>query len=143
VNFAFHTDADAVQFAKLFDTPEKNDRLYAGLKWAKAMRLNAYFGVCPHCFKNDGHVEAGSSHFIYCKEHKVSWWAGVFDREHTEEEQRRKWAEEGIDDCQEIEPFLWPLTVDEWNERAASESGMSVARAAKVLSCREDRDVPF
>jgi tetratricopeptide (TPR) repeat protein len=130
VTFAFHTDADAVQFATLFDTPEKAELLAAGQKWAAAMAADALFGACPHCFKNNGYVEIGSSHIYYCKEHKVSWCAGVFDREQTEEEQRRIYAEEGIADCAEIEPFIWPLTIDEWNESKAAEYRLAALAAA-------------
>ncbi|MGO9233585.1 MAG: hypothetical protein ACLP4V_05645 [Methylocella sp.] len=38
----------------------------------------------------------------------------------TEEEQRRAYAER-IEQTERIEPFCWPLTVEQWREREAAE----------------------
>ena len=68
-----------------------------------------YFGGCPTCGKNDGYVNAGSTHVFYCTEHRVSWifGANLFSgwRDETEEEQREKYKL--IEDFERVEP-LWP-----------------------------------
>jgi hypothetical protein len=73
------------------------------------MSANAYFGLCPICHKTDGYLNAGQSHRFYCKEHKTSWLAGsnLFSdwRDQTEEEQRRKWAEVGLDMFENVTPY--------------------------------------
>jgi hypothetical protein len=50
-----------------------------------------FFGVCPTCGSNDGHVNLGSVHWFICHEHKVRW---VWDSDMFEEwkyETEEKW----------------------------------------------------
>ena len=35
-----------------------------------------YFGGCPHCGHNDGHVNNGPDHWFICYQHKTKWLAG-------------------------------------------------------------------
>ncbi len=79
-----------------------------GLTAADQAFLDDYFGVCPHCEKTDGYVNAGSTHVFYCDEHKVSWIAGanLFSgwRDETEEEQRKKYKHI---ETHKRDPHLW------------------------------------
>lgn len=76
-----------------------------------------HFGVCPECHKNDGFINAGCSHWFYCKEHKTRWRFGsnLFScwRDETEDEQRRIWDALGFDEFKEIEEY-YPL----WEQEA-------------------------
>jgi hypothetical protein len=71
-----------------------------------------HFGVCPVCHKTNGYLNAGRSHRFYCEEHRKSWCVGsnLFSswRFETEEEQRRKWDEIGLDGFEEVEPYSGP-----------------------------------
>lgn len=68
-----------------------------------------YFGGCPECGDNDGYANAGKAHIFYCKEHKTQWVAGanLFSscRGETEEEQRKKYNEIGLDTFREVKPL--------------------------------------
>src|SRR6266542_5241057 len=74
--------------------------------------FESHFGTCPECHEYDGWLNAGSSHRFYCKEHRTSWLVGsnLFSdwRSETEEEQRHKWNELGMDNFQNVEPFYPP-----------------------------------
>jgi hypothetical protein len=68
----------------------------------------AGFGVCPICGKSDRYLNAGRTQVFYCAEHKKSWCAGsnIFSswRFETEDEQRRKWNEVGLDTFERVDP---------------------------------------
>jgi hypothetical protein len=68
--------------------------------------IDDYFGVCPHCGKNDGFINVGRSHWFFCKEHRVKWCAGanLFSswRHETEAEQRRIYNEIGLGEFEEL-----------------------------------------
>jgi hypothetical protein len=68
-----------------------------------------YFGGCPTCGKNDGFVNAGSTHVFYCEEHRVTWIYGsnIFSgwRDETEAGQRERYKV--IEGFERVEP-LWP-----------------------------------
>jgi|HubBroStandDraft_4_1064222.scaffolds.fasta_scaffold283101_3 hypothetical protein len=70
------------------------------------------FGLCPVCHKTDGFANAGRSHRFYCKEHKTSWHVGgnLFSswRGQTEDEQRRIWNEIGLEDFEDVKPYVHP-----------------------------------
>ena len=78
----------------------------------EGVTVEEHFGVCPHCHKTDGYLNAGKSHVFFCKEHKVSWNVGsnLFSswREQTEEEQRQLWDEIGLETFERIEPYHPP-----------------------------------
>jgi len=44
---------------------------------AKMMKVDNYFGGCPHCGGNDGYANVGRSHWFFCKAHKTSWCIGA------------------------------------------------------------------
>jgi hypothetical protein len=71
--------------------------------------MSERFGTCPTCHKNDGYINAGSSHWFFCKEHRVKWCpaANLFSSWmfETKEEQRQQWEELGMDTFTEIEPY--------------------------------------
>jgi hypothetical protein len=67
-----------------------------------------YFGGCPTCGKNDGHLNVSRTHVFYCLEHRVSWIYGsnIFSdwRDETEAEQREKYRL--IEDFADVVPLL-------------------------------------
>jgi len=71
-----------------------------------------YWGVCPRCRRNDGYINAGRSHWFFCKEHRVKWCVGanLFSswRHETEAEQRRVYDEIGLGEFEQIEPLGLP-----------------------------------
>jgi hypothetical protein len=73
------------------------------------MKVENYFGGCPHCGRTDGYANAGKSHRFFCKDHRTSWCVGsnLFSswRDQTEDEQRRIWAEIGLDEFTDVEPL--------------------------------------
>jgi hypothetical protein len=72
--------------------------------------VDEYFGLCPHCHQQDGWLDIGKSHWIYCKEHRVKWCIGsnLFSswRQQTEEEQRQIYDDLGFGEFQEIRPYF-------------------------------------
>jgi hypothetical protein len=70
---------------------------------------NDYFGVCPHCGKNDGYLNVGKGHWFFCKEHRLKWLIGanLFSswRDQTEAEQRRLYDEVGLGDFDEYHEY--------------------------------------
>jgi hypothetical protein len=91
-----------------------------------------FIGLCPICHTNDGFINTGRTHVGYCKEHKKSWLVGsnLFSnwRHETEEEQRRIWADVGMDDFENVEPYFEPVPT-------AAEK-----LAAEIVALREDID---
>jgi len=84
----------------------------------KIIKVDRYFGGCPTCGGNDGYVNAGKGHFFFCREHRVSWFAGsnLFDswREQTETEQREEYKQiEGFERIEEPLPEgIWSTDPD-------------------------------
>ena len=37
---------------------------------------DVYWGVCPHCKRNDGYLNLGRGHWFLCHRHRVRWCAG-------------------------------------------------------------------
>src|SRR3974390_1906550 len=66
-----------------------------------------HFGVCPICGTNNGWINIGRGHWFYCKEHKVSWFAGsnLFSswRYETEAEQMAQYDELDFGSFREID----------------------------------------
>jgi hypothetical protein len=97
--------------------------------------FGGHFGVCPYCHKFDGWANAGKSHRMYCKEHRVSWYVGanLFGdwRDQTEEEQRRIWAEIGLDDFRHVEPFFPPE--DQEEEEAAYDEARDIGENSEMF----------
>jgi hypothetical protein len=65
-----------------------------------------YFGIRPHCHKNDGYVNVGAEHWFYCKEHKIRWCSGfnIFSswEDETEAQQCQQYDELGFGSYQVI-----------------------------------------
>jgi hypothetical protein len=68
-----------------------------------------YFGGCPRCGGSDGYVNIGKGHWFFCATHKTKWCVGwnLFSSwtDETEEEQRRKYYENGLDTYEDINPL--------------------------------------
>jgi hypothetical protein len=75
-------------------------------------KIDGSFGLCPICHKVDGWANAGKAHVLYCKEHKKTWCIGanIFSswRDQTEDEQRKIWKEIGLDEFEDVEPYVVP-----------------------------------
>jgi hypothetical protein len=76
------------------------------------VRQDDRFGLCPHCHRTDGFLNAGRNHWFYCEQHRVAWCGGsnLFScwKDESETEQRRKFAK--IEQYRDIEPFYWNST---------------------------------
>jgi hypothetical protein len=76
-----------------------------------------YFGVCPHCHKNDGFINISRSHWFLCDEHKVKWCVGsnLFSswRNETEDEQRRAYDQRGVGNYAEVRPYFLPPSAED------------------------------
>ena len=35
-----------------------------------------HFGVCPKCFRTEGHLNIGPDHWYHCRKHKLKWNVG-------------------------------------------------------------------
>ena len=35
-----------------------------------------FWGGCPKCGRNDGHLNVGRDHYFFCQQHQVFWWLG-------------------------------------------------------------------
>lgn len=90
-----------------------------------------YFGVCPECHSNDGHINVGAGHWFKCDTHRVKWFAGsnLFSawRDQTLEEQRAEYDALDFDTYELITPELPAVPVDD---------DVSVAGAHPVFYCR-------
>ena len=57
------------------------------------IKVDNYFGGCPHCGRTDGWANISRSHWCFCKTHKTKWCFGInllsSWRNQTEDEQRR------------------------------------------------------
>lgn len=58
-----------------------------------------YFGTCPICARNDGHLNVGRAQWFVCHEHQVRWCAGenLFStcRHESEADWQRNWTHIG------------------------------------------------
>jgi len=66
-----------------------------------------YFGDCPECRHNDGHLNIRDEHWFICKRHQVKWRAGsgIFPDWHTETEMDWKVNALLLDHYKEITPL--------------------------------------
>ena len=73
------------------------------------VKVDNYFGGCPHCGHDDGYANVGRGHWFFCSAHKTTWCIGsnLFSswRGQTEEEQRRIYNEIGLGEFTEVEPL--------------------------------------
>ena len=73
------------------------------------IKVDNYFGGCPHCGQTDGSANIGRSHWFFCSTHETKWCIGsnLFSswRNETEEEQRRAYAKIGLGEFTEVEPL--------------------------------------
>ena len=73
------------------------------------LKVDNYFGGCPHCGRTDGCTNVGPSHWYFCKAHKTKWCIGsnLFSswKEQTEDEQRHAYDAIGMGVFTEVEPL--------------------------------------
>jgi len=73
---------------------------------------DGYFGVCPFCHKNDGHINVGRSHWFLFHQHKVKWCVGAnllsSWRGQTQDEQRAIYNRLGVGTYRELACWGWP-----------------------------------
>lgn len=76
----------------------------------KPVTTGHYFGGCPECGKVDGMSNVYKTHWFYCKEHKKMWSPGsnLFSsaRMETEEFQRNRWNEIGLEEFTIVNPII-------------------------------------
>ena len=69
-----------------------------------------FLGFCPHCRSNDGYLNIGKTHVVFCDEHKVCWVRGgnLFGswRHETEEDWDRNAKK--LAEYREVEPYFPP-----------------------------------
>ena len=41
------------------------------------IKVDNYFGGCPHCGRTDGWANISRSHWCFCKTHKTKWCFGI------------------------------------------------------------------
>ena len=73
------------------------------------IKVDNYFGGCPHCGQTDGCANVGRSHWFFCSTHETKWCIGsnLFSswRNETEDEQRRAYDEIDLGEFTEVEPL--------------------------------------
>ena len=73
------------------------------------IKVDNYFGGCPHCGRTDGWANISRSHWCFCKTHKTKWCFGSnllsSWRNQTEDEQRRIYDEIGLGEFTEVQPL--------------------------------------
>ena len=72
------------------------------LEWVEAL------GGCPHCGRNDGHVNVGRDNWFFCKTHRTMWCIGnIFSdwKWQTEKEQREIYEALGAGEFSEVRPI--------------------------------------
>ena len=69
-----------------------------------------YFGGCPECTKNDGHLNIGRSHWYVCHKHKTTWCVGanLFSAWRHESEEQWKKNAQLLMGYREVEPLHSP-----------------------------------
>jgi len=67
-----------------------------------------FWGVCPHCHRNDGYLNIGTDHWFICHTHRVKWVRGanLFSSWRYETETDWEHNQTRIAEYREIEP-LW------------------------------------
>lgn len=69
-----------------------------------------HFGVCPDCGYTDGYTNAGSTHVFFCRTCRTRWTVGcnLFSdwKQETEEEQRARWNEIGLEGFREVDSIV-------------------------------------
>ena len=76
----------------------------------QAITTGHYFGGCPECGKVDGMANVYKTHWFFCKDHKTMWSPGsnLFSsaRMETEEFQRNRWNEIGLEEFTIVNPIM-------------------------------------
>ena len=70
-----------------------------------------YFGGCPRCGGNDGHLNLGREHWFYCERHRSKWFFGsnLFSAWRDEDAVTRHRSAALLARFVEVEP-IWPAT---------------------------------
>jgi hypothetical protein len=67
-----------------------------------------YFGGCPECLGNDGHMNVRSNHWCVCDKHKTKWCAGANLFSDWQEESDQIWEDNTrvLDGSRKVEPVM-------------------------------------
>ena len=79
-----------------------------GLSGARAnVTTEAYFGGCPYCGANDGHVNVEREHWCVCNRHKTKWRIGSNLFSGWKDEGEAEWTrnEYRLENFMEVEPI--------------------------------------
>lgn len=103
------------------------------------------FGGCPECGGDDGYLNVGRDHWMFCETHRTRWLFGsnLFSswRHETEEEweaNRRKLAEFRV-----VEPRFHRLAIDEERNRKERQAEMQAMKKRIEARDAADLDIPY
>lgn len=82
-------------------------------RFPDAIVVNDYFGGCPECGKNDGHLNIYRDHYFVCHAHKKRWSPGSNLFSSWKDETEAEWSVNAglLDGYDEVEPLMvgcWP-----------------------------------
>jgi hypothetical protein len=75
---------------------------------------NRYFGVCPYCGNNDGLLNIGRAHWVFCETHRARWCVGSNLFSSWREQEPSDWEANAarLADFTDVEPAVAPEFVD-------------------------------
>ena len=82
-------------------------------RFPDAIVVDDYFGGCPECGKNDGHLNIYRDHYFVCHAHKKRWSPGSNLFSSWKDETEAEWSVNAtlLDGYDEVEPLMvgrWP-----------------------------------
>lgn len=97
-------------------------------------RQDDYFGLCPECHLCDGMVNIGSSHWLFCEIHKLTWCFGanIFSSWKYETRRVQQKSRDLIASFEVVEPYFYPETIAE--HRAAADADLDDGSSSGDLS---------
>jgi hypothetical protein len=71
-------------------------------------KADPYYGVCPHCHSNDGHLNIGDAKWFICHRHQVKWPNGSDLSSDCEHETVEDWTRNlyRLEKYMTVEPVL-------------------------------------
>ena len=119
-----------------------------------AIKVNDYFGLCPHCRDHDGYINIGQQHWFFCRRHRTKWCFGsdIFSswRDQTEDQKWARYYSMGFGDYTEVKPYFYPPRIGDrvrrfltWPVRKCRSFVRPVATSRVRRNGDMDDEVPF